>query len=132
MSDEFKVQWSVSLPPTAQYAKGDMLNLRGASVAEVDELLDSVLEGDGAFLAKAVEVGALIRAAHTVTLPDHASVPAAPLAQQPAASEPVAQLRVCAHGKRTRREGHGKKGKWVGWFCPERDRNSQCAVEWED
>lgn len=133
MSDEFKVQWSVSLPPAAQYAKGDMLNLRGNTVEDVDALFDAVLAEDAAFLAKAAEVGALLRGAQVVNMPDEPAQPA--VAAAPAASgdgAPVAQLRVCSHGKRVRREGTGSKGKWAGWFCPEKNRSNQCAVEWED
>lgn len=61
MSEEFKVQWSVSLPPAAQYAKGHMLNLRGQSVPEVEAQFDEVLSGS--FIQKATDVAALLVAA---------------------------------------------------------------------
>jgi hypothetical protein len=83
MSDEtFKVQWSVSLPPVAQYAKGHMLNLRGQTVEEVNELLDAVLENDGTFLVKAIEVGSVLLVAqglNSLTLPLIRRRPCAPL-----------------------------------------------------
>lgn len=131
MSEEFKVQWSISTPPAAQYAKGDMLNLRGDTVAEVEAMFDVVLANEGAFLAKATEVAALLRAAGVV---DTVLSPPPPAPIQPATESTAASItHVCAHGKRTRRTGNGKKGEWAGWFCPlpKGDAN-QCAVVWED
>lgn len=132
MSDEFKVQWSVSLPPSAQYAKGDMLNLRGETVDEVEAIFDEVLAGE--FIGKASQVAGILRAAQTVT-----ETPAGGSNSQSAAPASsgdsgggVSNLRVCEHGKRTRREGTSAKGKWVGHFCPEKNKSQQCAVQWED
>lgn len=130
---DFTVQWSVSLPPAAQYAKGDMLNLRGGTVEEVEAIFDEVLAGD--FISKASQVADLLRAAQVVTEGTSGSGSEAPSpASESAPTEgaSVSNLRVCAHGKRTRREGTSAKGKWVGHFCPERNKAAQCKVEWED
>lgn len=131
MSDEFKVQWSISLPPAAQYAKGDMLNLRGDTVEDVEAIFDAVLANDSEFLVKAAEVGTILRSVSVVNEGLSVVQNDAPAASgEPA---PVATLHVCQHGKRTRREGSGRKGPWVGWFCP-RPKGSadQCDPEWED
>ena len=128
MSDtEFKVQWSISLPPAAQYAKGDMLNLRGNTVAEVEGIFDSVLNGE--FIDKATQVGALLRAAAAVT--DGLTPTAdAPAQQGGSSDEPVAALHVCQHGKRVHKSGEKNGKKWEGWFCPEKQKANQCEVQW--
>ena len=128
MSEEFKVQWSISTPPSAQYAKGDMLNLRGDTVAEVEAMFDVVLEGD--FVTKATEVAALLRAAGAVQDGITVDAPAAPAKSESGAATIT---HVCSHGKRVRRSGTSKKGDWAGWFCPlpKSDAN-QCDVVWEE
>lgn len=134
MSDEFKVQWSVSLPPAAQYAKGDMLNLRGESVEEVQGIFDAILDGDSAFIASATQVGALLRAAAVVS-DGTTEAPAAP-AEPPAKEVPAAGVSyMCEHGKRERRTGTKKDGtKWAGHFCPlpKERKADQCKPVWED
>lgn len=50
MSEEYKVQITVSLPPSAQYAKGDMLNVRAQ---DADDLLATLT---GLFDAEAASV----------------------------------------------------------------------------
>jgi hypothetical protein len=130
MSDEtFKVQWSVSLPPVAQYAKGHMLNLRGQTVEEVNDLLDAVLDNDGTFLVKAIEVGSVLLVAQGLNSPDAAADPQETLR----ASGPVDTSHVCKHGKRDYKTGNGARGKWEGYFCPQpKGSPDQCAVEWVD
>jgi hypothetical protein len=127
VSDEtFKVQWSVSLPPVAQYAKGHMLNLRGQTVEEVEDLLDAVLENDGTFLVKAIEVGSVLLVAQGLNSPD---VPAPQGGE--AASGPVDTSHVCRHGKREYKEGTSTKGKWAGYFCPQpKGSSDKCDPEW--
>lgn len=129
MSDEFKLQWSVSLPPVAQYAKGHMLNIRGESVEEVNAIFDQVLESG--FIQKALDVAALVCAGHVVQ-----EAAAAPQQDQSATvtQHPASQgLKTCAHGVREFRSGTNRQGKpYKGWFCPEKNRNAQCAVVWED
>lgn len=130
MSEEFKVQWSISTPPSAQYAKGDMLNLRGDTVEEVEAIFDVVLAGD--FLTKATEVASLLRAAgvvDTVLSPP----PPEPIAPEPEPESGGATVtRVCPHGKRVKRTGTNDRGPWTGWFCPlpKGDAN-QCKVIWD-
>ncbi len=125
MSDEFKVQWSISLPPAAQYAKGDMLNLRGGTVSEVEGIFDEILNSD--FIEKATDVANLLRGAAVVT-DSGATTESAPATE----SAPVAG-HVCQHGKREHRKGTNKAGKpYEGWFCPEKNRNAQCDVVWAD
>lgn len=132
MTDEAKmVQWSVSLPPAAQYAKGDMLNVKGETVEQVEEMLDLILSGD--FITKASDVGTQLRAAAVITEgfspSTSASASTAP-SQAPAATPPGGD-HFCSHGKRDYREGYGKKGKWAGWFCPTpKGAPDKCEVEW--
>lgn len=118
MSDEgFKLQWSVSLPPVAQYAKGHMMNFRADTAEELNALLDEVLAQET--VDKAMSVAALFTGAQVVHSP--APAPAAPAAEAAPAAAPVGQVKTCAHGVRTRRTGtNAKTGKaWVGHFCPQ-------------
>jgi hypothetical protein len=134
MTDEFKVQWSVSLPPAAQYAKGDMLNIRGNTVAEVEAMFDEVLRPDSEFVQKASEVATTLRLAAVVT--DGLAGPPAASQEPPVtvAAGPVAEVvRMCSHGKRTRREGNSARGQWVGWFCPlPKGDPNQCKPDFEN
>lgn len=129
MSDEFKVQWSVSLPPRAQYAKGDMLNVRGETAEEVESLFDSILNSE--FMDKATSVGSLIYQAFLVAeglnhKESEGSASGATVTQddQPAAGGG----KFCEHGKKVWKEGNGAKGKWQGWFCPSNVKT--CKPDW--
>lgn len=130
MTDDFRVQWTVSLPPTAQYAKGDMLNLRGVTVDEVEEQIDAILRGE--FIDKAVKVGHELRATQVVVEGLNAEkVPQNDGGQQQQSSAPQSD-RTCAHGARVRREGNGRTGAWVGHFCPlPKGDPNQCKPEFE-
>ena len=44
MGEEYGLQLSLSLPPAAQYAKGDMLNIRGATPEEFEANLKAFLD----------------------------------------------------------------------------------------
>lgn len=131
MTDEFKVQWSISLPPAAQYAKGHMLNLRGNTVAEVEAQLEEILAPNSEFIQKAADVAAQLVATQVVADGFKGSGETAQSA--PAEDNSSSGGRFCEHGKRVRREGDNNKGHWVGWFCPlGKGDNRQCKPEWED
>lgn len=129
MSD-YKVQWSVSLPPVAQYAKGHMLNIAAESV---DELAYLVGELNEEVLQALAEVASNLVALSTAA----EGLGATPVSREENAttsqSSNVTPLRTCEHGKRTRREGDSAKGHWVGYFCP-RPKGSadQCKAIFED
>jgi len=130
VSDEFKVQWSVSLPPVAQYAKGHMLNLRGDTVDEVERLIDGVLENDGEFLTKAIEVGSVLLVAQGFNTPEPQQGEGGSSA---GSSGPVDTTHVCQHGKREYKTGKGRTGEWAGWFCPRpKGAADKCDPEWVD
>lgn len=81
-------------------------------------------------LGKVVEVAELLRAAHVVASPSPAPAAGATVTQS---APPVSSGPVCPHGARTRREGNGAKGKWVGYFCPlQKGDPNQCKPVWED
>jgi hypothetical protein len=130
VSDEFKVQWSVSLPPAAQYAKGDMLNVRGNSVAEVEEILDEILRDK--FIDKAAEVSGFFRAAQVVPTTANEAAQGAAQQSQPAQSQ-GSSGHNCPHGERQYRTGNGRTGAWAAYFCPlpKGDAN-QCKPEFVD
>lgn len=126
MSDnEYKVQWSVSLPPAAQYAKGHMLNVKGNSVAEVEELFDEILRDK--FIDKAAEVAAFLVATQVVTDSGATGVSQSSSTQQQSSGH------TCAHGERKYVTGNGRTGAWAGYFCPlpKGDAN-QCKPEFVD
>lgn len=125
MSD-YKIQWNISLPPVAQYAKGHMLNIAAESLEELNEYLDALAEGDT--LEKATEVAAKLTVlsglgATVVTHDNTQSTPSGPLAT-------VTELHTCAHDKREYKEGWKNGKKWAGWFCPVKNKADQCDVDW--
>lgn len=130
MSDDTQmVQWSVSLPPAAQYAKGDMLNIKGATVEEVEAQLDAILHPESDFIQKAVDAAAGIRAAALLVnpTPEPAAAP-----QQAAASGPVQTSRMCAHGPRTRYDGSKNGRSYTAWFCSQpKGSSDQCKAEFD-
>lgn len=141
MSDDFRVQWSVSLPPAAQYAKGDMLNIRGESVEEVEALFDAILE-DG-FIGKASSVADLLRKAQVVTeAPAGNSRPAdevgAKRAEKSEESGPPASStdRFCEHGKMEYKApftSRGGKAISASYNCPLGYKNpAACKTQWAD
>lgn len=137
MSDEFKVQWSISLPPCEQYAKGDMLNVRGSSVQEVEEMFDAILADE--FVQKATDVSALFLAAHRAQQGLKAApapVAAAPAANPAAEQASVSELRVCAHGKMEYKAAFtSRAGKKINasYNCPLGYKNSEaCPTQWVD
>lgn len=134
MSDEFKLQWSVSLPPVAQYAKGHMFNFRADTVAELEALFDTVLESET--VQKALDVASLLTAGSVVTsTPTAAAQPA-----QGATVTPIngATAKFCEHGQRERKEGVAKSGRnagspYVAHYCPLPQGNSnRCKPIYED
>jgi len=133
VSDDFNVQWSISLPPTAQYAKGDMLNVRGATVDEVEEKFDAILRGE--FIDKAIQVGHELRAQQVVV----EGLNATPVQQNTGSQQSSApaqqgpETRYCNHGERKYVTGKGRTGEWAGYFCPlpKGDAN-QCKPEFVD
>lgn len=139
MSDEFKVQWSVSLPPVAQYAKGHMLNIRAETVVELSELVedlnDEVLTALADVAANLVALSTVAESlgAKSVSHEESATTSRKSSERKSSGGGTVSHLRTCEHGKRTRRTGTGRKGDWVGYFCPlEKGDPDQCDPVWED
>jgi hypothetical protein len=133
VTDDFNVQWSVSLPPTAQYAKGDMLNIRGATVDEVEEKFDAILRGE--FIDKAIQVGHELRAQQVVVEGLNATVVPQNTGNAPAESAPAQQGsgHFCEHGERKYVTGNGRTGAWAGYFCPlPKGSPGQCKPEFVD
>jgi hypothetical protein len=131
--DNYKVQWSVSLPPAAQYAKGDMLNIRGESAEEVERLFDEITSGE--FVDKATEVANLVRLAAGVSVSAQADTAAdqQSVQSQPAQSQPQTsgQIHTCAHGKRTEYHGTNTRGAYTAYFCPlKKGDPAQCEPVW--
>lgn len=138
MADEFKVQWSVSLPPAAQYAKGDMLNIRGETVGEVQALFDDILDGD--FIDKASSVADLLRKAQVVT-ETPAARPAdevgAKRAEREESAPPASSTdRFCDHGKmefKAAFTSRGGKAISASYNCPLGYKNpNACKTQWAD
>lgn len=121
MSEDYKVQVSLSAPPPAQYAKGAMANFRGDTVEEVVDQLEKARDLSLLELASEVEsvwTAAAALGAQTVnTVPSNAAQPAQ------AAQPNVGQGRFCQHGQRVRDTGIAKSGRNAGnpytrWKCP--------------
>ena len=135
MSD-YKIQWNISLPPVAQYAKGHMLNLACESLEELNAYLDELETSDT--LEKAVGVAAKLAALSGVAEKLGGTVESVSQNTAQSSSESgatVTQLRTCQHGKRDYRVGGGGstgKKAWAGYFCPEKNKLQQCDVDWVD
>ena len=139
MADEFKVQWSVSLPPAAQYAKGHMLNVRGESVEEVEALFDAILADE--FVAKATSVAELFVAAQNVVSTPPASSGgdevAAKRAEHAESGPPASSTdRFCEHGKMEYKApftSRGGKAISASYNCPLGYKNpAACKTQWAD
>lgn len=133
MSDEFKLQWSVSLAPVAQYAKGHMFNFRGNTVEELNSLFDEVLAADT--IDKALSVAELLAGAQVVKESTGSSQSESKGSNAPDEGNTSSGnlVRMCKHGKRQRRSGTKNGNTWVGWFCPtDRGTPDQCKPDFED
>lgn len=131
MSDDYRVQVSISMPPVAQYAKGDMVNFRGETAAEVEALLDEALEGD-LFEKAALASKTFLAAsglAEAAEKRDAAPAKSKRSSKSDDEDNVVGSKRFCEHGKRR----YVKKPNWAGWFCPlEKGDPDQCDPVWED
>lgn len=117
--------YTVSFKAGPQY-KEALLVVRGNTVPELEENVRALIETTLGLIA---ETQTLFLAAANIT--EAMSAPAAEPTSEAGAT--VTQIRTCAHGKRTRRNGTSARGAWVGWFCPlpKGDAN-QCKAEFED
>lgn len=128
MTDDYKVQFSISLPPSAQYAKGDMVNFRASSVEELIGMLEEANNFDLYTPATEASKAMLLASGLGATVTNEA----APATQ---AAGPIAQVKTCPHGTRQRRTGGGGdtgKRAWAAHFCPlEKGDVNQCKPEFE-
>lgn len=104
------------------------LTIEATDADDMDAKLDSVTEG---LLQKVVDVADLFRASHIALIGLSSPAPEAAPAQS-AQGATVTQMKTCQHGVRTRKEGNNSRGKWVGYFCPERNKAAQCEPIWGD
>lgn len=118
--------YTVSFKAGPQF-KEALLVARGNTVPELEDSIRALHEGTLGLIA---ETQSLFLAATAAMAPVEESRPAPEFAQGGGAS--VTELRTCAHGKRTRREGTSSKGPWVGWFCPlPKGSAGQCKADFE-
>jgi hypothetical protein len=108
--------------------------VRGNTVQELSDNLNATFDD---LFSLVVDAENLLHTAHAAKSPTPAAAAPAPAASAPAASPSGAAdtgvVHMCTHGKRTRREGTGAKGKWVGHFCPTpKGTADQCKPVWED
>lgn len=104
------------------------LTVAGSSVTELEGLLDDLHEQ---FIQKVIDAAAGLRAAHTVAAGLAEPAPAAPSATQTQVASGT--LKTCAHGVRTKRQGHSSRGAWTGYFCPlPKGDPNQCKAIFED
>lgn len=127
MSDDYKFQWSASLPPVAQYAKGDMLNVRAETAEELNGLIDGLF-GEGS----ADRVLGRFNLISVIADPPE-SKPAAPT--QSAPSAPTATGNVgegegdtcpkCGKGTLTKKNRKDGNGTFIG--CDRFRETPKCA-----
>lgn len=114
----------VTLKRGAGYAD-PWITIAGDTVADVRSLLGQAdeLTADVAHLAA-------VFYATAATAPS-APAQAAPAPAAPAQAGPPAATRTCKHGVMERRTGQNARGKWVGYFCADKDAPDRCSPEWE-
>lgn len=133
MAEDYRVQVSLSLPPAAQYAKGDMLNIRGDSVTEVLAMLDGAISSG--LLAKAAEAGKVYLAESGLVQDKPVVADNGATLSQSQSVDNVVNLRTCPHGKMNGPvEGVAKTGrnagqKYLKWTCPANDRDCKAKFE---
>lgn len=107
------------------------LTVDASTPDELKQRLEALTEDH---LQVVADVAALFRNAHVVAAGGATvAATAAPAAQSatPAQNQQGGQLRTCAHGVRVERNGTGKKGPWVGYFCSlPKGSPGACEVVW--
>lgn len=133
MSDEFKVQVSLSAPPPAQYAKGAMVNFRGQNVSEVVEQLQEAQAAGLLELATDVEAAWTAAAglnARTESTGPAQSAPSATVTQGQGTPH-TGPAPSCQHGPRNWKSGKGRTGDWYAWFCSA-PKGQGCDAVWAE
>lgn len=128
MSDDFAFQATICTPPSAQYAKGHMVNVRANTPEELAQRLNAVADSAVAeAFARAVGVIAASEAVAPLAAPAPAPVtPVAPTQPTQAPQAPVAPAGAqagapsCHHGvkKFISKPATATKKAWSAWGCP--------------
>jgi hypothetical protein len=125
------VQWSVSLPPAAQYAKGHMLNVKAENVRDLGRMVDDLLESDD-LIQKLGDLAAQVVAtqvvADTFKSDDKAQ---GERREERTESSGSGEIYTCEHGKREFRSGNRNGKAWAAYFCPlKKGDPNQCDPVW--
>lgn len=134
MSDETSTTdtYTVSFKSSPGY-DASLVVVRGDTVGELEDNIKA-LHAD--LLSLVVDTENLLHAAYTASQPEPYQAPASQGQQEQQQSSGGGGSNVvhtCAHGKRVRREGNGKRGPWVGHFCAlPKDASGKCDPVWED
>lgn len=136
-AEDYAFQVSINLPPSQQYAKGHMINIRAKDVSEFlnhltalqdDEVAQNIAGAIGTVMAAANAAGLVVADAPAQTQQARPAQQARPQGQpQQGGGGPAP---TCQHGER---KWVAPKGKtWKGWFCPlpqEVPQSEKCPPE---
>jgi hypothetical protein len=129
VSDEFKVQVSLTAPPPAQYAKGAMVNFRGDTVDEVVGLLQDAQASELLELASDVEKVWLVKSQLNASEVSSSGQGATVTQGNFGGNQQAAPAPSCQHGPRVWKSGKGRTGDWYAWFCSA-PKGQGCDAVW--
>lgn len=112
-------------------ANGDLLNLYADNVAEMEEILDAVLEAS--IVQKYHDLSNILRAAQAVAAPANPNPAPAMLSAVPAAAVPAdSNAKLCKHGEPAKWVPPGvskRTGKqYSGFYACPRPKDQQCDM----
>ena len=127
--------WKIQISPKTP--SGTLINIRGNTPEEVQELLGGVQELVVLIVGLEQAIGGVTAVAPLSTGTSTTTQPAQDFSGQgfpstpPVATAPVAQGPTCAHGARVHKTGVGAKGPWSAWMCPTpKGTVGQCPPAW--
>lgn len=111
--------FSVSMKADESFG-APQLTVRADTAADLVERLDSLTEDA---IQKIADLKMLMVGASVVSNSNSSSSASSSAPAQENQAANGGNLKTCAHGVRTRKEGTNSRGPWVGFFCP-RPRNA--------
>lgn len=133
MSEDWKIQISPKTPA------GTLINIRGESDEEVQQLLGGVQELVTLIIGLEQSLGAVHSLAPLSTggsaqtgqsqSSSSTGFPSSPPVVTPAAPTVATAGPTCLHGQRVFKSGTKDGKSWSGWSCPA-PRDQQCPMQW--
>lgn len=132
MSDSDTDTYTVSFKTGPGY-DASLIVVRGNTAEELAANINALSEQengpDSSVVELVVDTENLVHTAYAAKAPQAPSTGSQTAQQQDGGAE----VRMCSHGKRERREGNKNGRKWVGYFCAlPKGASGSCKAEFED